>query len=79
LAFWPLTTAKDFRVGGGGSRVGVGCPLLLRFHHPLPLLGWNLTMIIFLPGVLGVWRRSWALNDNFDAADDRSALPVIWC
>ncbi len=31
-------------------------PLLLRFHHPLLLLGWNATMIVFfLPGAPAVW------------------------
>ena len=31
-------------------------PLLLRFHHPLMVLGWNATMIVFfLPGAPGVW------------------------
>jgi hypothetical protein len=31
-------------------------PWLLKYHHPLMLLGWNSTMIIFfLPGAPGVW------------------------
>lgn len=31
-------------------------PLLLRFHHPLLILGWNCTMIVFfMPGAPNVW------------------------
>src|SRR5262245_57365479 len=31
-------------------------PILLRFHHPLLILGWNVSMIVFfLPGQPSIW------------------------
>lgn len=38
-------------------------PLLLRFHHPLLVLGWNFTMVIFfLPGAPMIWLPLTALS-----------------
>ena len=38
-------------------------PLLLKFHHPLLMFGWNATMIVFfLPGAPSVWLPLVALS-----------------
>ena len=50
---YTLTNPLDYTTFGFGSVLGVilAFPLLLRWHHPLLVLSWNLSAtVFFLPG-----------------------------